>query len=112
MARIWRWKTRPKFVAMELARLLPHTEIAPTMRHWRGPHGEEVDIVLEQRGGRVIAIEVKAGATVGRDDIRWLERFRTLAGDRFVAGLVLCTTRQTTPLGDRIWAVPIDTLWR
>jgi len=105
-------RTYETFVAMELARLLPHTEIAPTMRHWRGPHGEEVDIVLEQRGGRVIAIEVKAGATVGRDDIRWLERFRTLAGDRFVAGLVLCTTRQTTPLGDRIWAVPIDTLWR
>jgi uncharacterized protein len=100
------------FVAMELARLLPHTEIAPTMRHWRGPHGEEVDIVLEQRGGRVIAIEVKAGATVGRGDIRWLERFRTLTGDRFVAGLVLCTTRQTTPLRDRIWAVPLDALWR
>ena len=99
------------FVAMELARLLPHTKVAPTLRHWRGPHGEEVDIVLEQRGGRVIAIEVKAGATVGREDLRWLERFRTLASDRFVAGLVLCTTRQTTPLGDRIWAVPIDTLW-
>lgn len=105
-------RTYETFVAMELARLLPHTGIAPTMRHWRGPHGEEVDIVLEQRGGRVIAIEVKAGATVGREDIRWLERFRTLAGDRFVAGLVLCTARQTTPLGDRIWAVPIDTLWR
>jgi uncharacterized protein len=99
------------FVAMELARLLPHTKIAPTMRHWRGPHGEEVDIVLEQRGGRVIAIEIKAGATVGRGDIRWLERFRMLTGDRFVAGLVLCTTRQTTPLRDRIWAVPIDALW-
>jgi uncharacterized protein len=105
-------RTYETFVAMELARLLPHTGIAPAMRHWRGPHGEEVDIVLEQRGGRVIAIEVKAGATVGREDIRWLERFRTLAGDRFVAGLVLCTARQTTPLGDRIWAVPIDTLWR
>jgi predicted AAA+ superfamily ATPase len=100
------------FVAMELARLLPHTAIAPVLRHWRGSHGEEVDIVLEDRGGRVIAIEVKAGATIGRGDMRWLGRFRALAGERFVAGLVLCTTRRTTPLGDRIWAVPIMALWK
>jgi hypothetical protein len=59
----------------------------------------------------VIAIEIKAGATIGRSDIRWLKRFRELAGDRFVAGLVLCTARQTTPLGDRIWGVPIGALW-
>lgn len=100
------------FVAMELARLLPHTVIAPTMRHWRGLHGEEVDIVLEDRGGRVIAIEIKAGATIGRGDMRWLARFRALVGERFTAGLVLCTARQTTPLGDRLWAVPIEALWR
>ncbi len=100
------------FVAMELARLLPHTESAPAMRHWRGPHGEEVDVVLEDRRGRVVAIEIKAGATVGRNDLRWLARLRVLAGERFVAGLVLCTTRRTTPLGDRVWAVPIEALWR
>ena len=39
------------FAAMELARLLPHTEAAPAMRHWRGAHGEEVDVVLEDRTG-------------------------------------------------------------
>jgi predicted AAA+ superfamily ATPase len=100
------------FVAMELARLLPYTEVAPRMHHWRGRHGEEVDIVLEDRSGRVVAIEVKAGATIGRSDLRWLTRLRALAGERFVAGLVLCTARQTTPLGDRIWAVPIEALWR
>jgi predicted AAA+ superfamily ATPase len=99
------------FVAMELARLLPHTETMPRMRHMRGAHGEEVDVVLEDRTGRVIAVEIKAGATVRRGDLRGLGRFRALAGERFVAGLVLCTTRQTTPLGDRIWATPIEALW-
>lgn len=99
------------FVAMELARLLPHTETMPMMRHWRGAHGEEVDVVLEDRTGRVIAVEIKAGATVRRGDLRGLGRFRDLAGERFVAGLVLCTTRQTIPLGDRIWATPIEALW-
>jgi predicted AAA+ superfamily ATPase len=99
------------FVAMELARLLPHTETAPAMRHWRGPHGEEVDIVLEDRAGRVIAIEVKSGATATPGNLRGLRKFAALAGERFVAGLVLCTTRQTIPLGRRTWAMPIEALW-
>jgi predicted AAA+ superfamily ATPase len=99
------------WVMMELARLLPHTEIAPTMRHWRSRHGEEVDVVLEDRRGRVIAIEIKAGASPGHSDFRGLRRFRELAGERFAAGLVLCTTRQTLPVSDRMWAVPIEALW-
>jgi uncharacterized protein len=73
--------------------------------------GEEVDVVLKDRRGRVVAIQIKAGATIGRDDIRWLTRFRSLLGERFKAGLVLCTTRRTLPLGKDIWAVPIEALW-
>jgi predicted AAA+ superfamily ATPase len=99
------------FVAMELARLLPHTETAPKLRHWRGPHGEEVDIVLEDRSGRVIGIEIKAGATVRRSDLRSMNRLRELAGENFVAGLVLCTARQTIPVARRVWATPIEALW-
>jgi len=99
------------FVAMELARLLPHTETAPVIRHWRGAHGEEVDIVLENRAGKLIAIEIKAGATVRQGDLRRMNRFKALAADRFVAGLVLCTARQTTWLSRGVWAVPIEALW-
>jgi predicted AAA+ superfamily ATPase len=86
-------------------------ETMPRMRHWRGAHGEEVDIVLEDRGGRVIAIGIQSGASVRRADLRGLRRFQTLAGERFVAGVVLCTARQTTSLGRRIWASPIEALW-
>jgi uncharacterized protein len=99
------------FVAMEIARLLPHTATAPKLRHWRGPHGEEVDIVLEDRSGRVIGVEIKSGATVKRGDLRGMNKFRELAGESFVAGLVLCTTRQTIPLARRVWATPIEALW-
>jgi predicted AAA+ superfamily ATPase len=81
------------------------------VRHWRGPHGEEVDIVLEDRAGMVIAIEIKSGATVTRGGLGGLKKLAALAGERFVAGLVLCTTRQTMPLGRRMWATPIEALW-
>lgn len=99
------------FVAMELARLLPYTQTAPSMRHWRGAHGEEVDILLEDRSGRVVAVEVKSGATLSRADLRGIRKLRELAGERFVAGLVMCTVRQTTPLGRDMWATPIEALW-
>lgn len=99
------------FTAMELQRLLPHTATAPKLRHWRGPHGEEVDIVLEDRSGRVVGVEIKSGATVRRSDLRGMSKLRELAGERFVAGLMLCTTRQTLPLGSRTWALPVEALW-
>jgi uncharacterized protein len=67
--------------------------------------------VLEDRAGRVVAIEVKSGATVRPKDLRGPNKLRTLAGERFVAGLVLSTTRQTTPLGRGTRAVPIESLW-
>jgi uncharacterized protein len=104
-------RAHESFAAMEIARLVPHTEVAPMLRHWRSRHGEEVDLVLEDRDGRVIAIEVKASATLGRADLRGLNAFRAIAASRFVAGLVLCTTRRTVPLGERMWAVPIEALW-
>lgn len=99
------------WVAMELARLLPHTETSPTMRHWRTHHGDEVDLVLENRRGQIVAIEIKAGASIGRGSLRGIAKLRALVGDRFVAGLVLGSTRQTIPLATRTWATPIEALW-
>lgn len=61
--------------------------------------------------GRIVAIEIRAGASVGRNDLRAMNKLRELAGDRFVAGLVLCTARQTVPLGRQLCATPIEALW-
>jgi len=58
-----------------------------------------------------VGIEIKAAATVGQSDLRGLTKLREAAGERFETGLVLCTVRQTIPLGGRIWAVPIEALW-
>lgn len=72
---------------------------------------DEVDLVLESRSGEIVAIEVKAAASVGRRDLRALEKLRDGVGERFKAGVVLCTCAQTIPLGDRLWAVPLSGLW-
>lgn len=99
------------WVAMELARLLPYTDANPAIRHWRTHRGDEVDIVLEDRRGQIVAVEIKAGASIGRNDLRGITKLRALAGERFRAGLVLCTCRQTLAVADKVWATPIETLW-
>ncbi|GLY67318.1 hypothetical protein Atai01_39370 [Amycolatopsis taiwanensis] len=71
----------------------------------------EVDAVIETPDGRLIGIEVKAGATVRTDDLAGLRNLARHAGDRFVAGYVVYTGGQTLPFGDRLRAIPLDALW-
>ena len=54
--------------------------------HYRDRDDFEVDIVLEQGGGPVAGVEVKAAATVREADFRGLRKLRDAAGKRFTAG--------------------------
>jgi predicted AAA+ superfamily ATPase len=100
------------FVVMELARQLTWSEERGTLYHFRTKDGAEVDAVIETPDGRVIGIEVKAGATVRTEDLSGLRGLAGALGERFVAGYVLYTGQQTLPFGDKIRAVPMDALWR
>lgn len=100
------------FVLMELARQLTWARERARLHHYRTRDGIEVDAVLETPDGRVIGIEVKAGATVRAEDLAGLRHLAKQVGDRFVAGYVLYTGQQTLPFGDRLRALPMDALWR
>lgn len=71
----------------------------------------EVDFVVEDRAGRVVGVEVKAAASVNRDDFAGLRKLATLAGRKFVGGVVLYDGIETLPMGDGLWTVPLSTLW-
>lgn len=100
------------FVLMELARQLSWSEQRGRLFHYRTKDQVEVDAVVERPDGRVIGIEVKAGATVRSEDLRGLRQLADLLGDRFVAGYVLYTGGQTLPFGEKLRAIPLDSLWR
>lgn len=100
------------FVVTELARQLTWNEQQVRLYHYRTRDGVEVDVVLEASDGRVVGVEVKAGATVRAEDLAGLRHLRTRLGDRFVAGLVLHTGQQTLPFGDRLAALPLDAIWQ
>ena len=71
----------------------------------------EVDVIAELAGGRVVGVEIKAAASVGRSDARHLSWLSETMQERFAGGVVLHTGRDTFELGDRILAAPVSTLW-
>lgn len=100
------------FVLMELARQLTWADERAQLFHYRTKDGLEVDAVLATPDGRVIGVEVKAGATVHRGDLAGLRNLQAAVGERFVAGYVLYTGGQTLPFGERLRALPMDVLWQ
>jgi predicted AAA+ superfamily ATPase len=99
------------FALMELARQLTWSRERAELFHYRTKDGVEVDAVLENRQGQVVAIEIKAASTVRADDFRGLRHLSDRLGDDFLAGLVLYTGTQTLPFGPRMRAVPVSALW-
>lgn len=72
---------------------------------------EEIDLVAELGGDRLIGIEIKAGAAPGSRDARHLKWLRDKLGDRFVTGVLLHTGPRLWELDDRIIAAPIASIW-
>jgi uncharacterized protein len=99
------------FVVMELMKLSAWARARPALYHFRTPTGQEVDVVLENRKGELVGIEVKASATVTEADFRHLRTFMELTGDRMKSGIVLYAGERTVPFGPRLWAVPVSALW-
>jgi predicted AAA+ superfamily ATPase len=99
------------FVAMEIARQLTWSRQRVEMYHYRTRDQVEVDIVLENRRGQVVAIDVKASSTVRADDFRGLNHLAQRLGQDLLVGIVLYTGPETLPFGPLMRAVPISALW-
>ncbi len=99
------------FVAMELIKQRTWSKTKPEIHHFRTSSGQEVDIVLEDRAGRVVGIEVKSATTIGTDDFRGLRALREAAGTKFLRGIVLHDGSRTVQFDDRLLSAPIAALW-
>jgi predicted AAA+ superfamily ATPase len=100
------------FVAAQLRPEVGVSAAKPRLFHLRTKGGrQEVDLLAELRGDRVIGIEIKAGAAPQADDARHLAWLRDRLGDRFVQGVVFHPVPRQYALADRIVALPISALW-
>src|SRR5665811_1156645 len=91
-----------------VAQLRPEIAISthrPRLHHLRTKEGrQEVDLLLELGGDRVIGIEVKASAAATGDDAKHLAWLRDELGERFLAGVVLYTGQTVYRLDEKIVA--------
>lgn len=101
------------FAVTELIRQASASEMAPDLafHHYRDQPGNEVDLVVERANGDIIGIEVKATATPRTRDASGLKLVRDKLGGRFRQGFLLHLGPERLPMGDRISAIPLATLW-
>lgn len=99
------------FVFSELLKFGGWSDEHLSFSHYRDKDQYEVDVVIEDRRGLVVGVEVKAGATVTSNDFRGLKRLQEAAGDRFALGLVLYDHDKAVPFGERLWAAPLSSLF-
>jgi uncharacterized protein len=96
------------------AQLRVEVSLRPRARlfHLRTEAGrQEIDLIVDLGGGRLIAVEIKATAAPTTSDARHLAWLRDAIGTGFVGGIVFHTGPAAFPLEERIWALPICTLW-
>lgn len=98
------------FVYQELRRLASWYTEDVSFYHFRDKDQVEVDVVLEA-AGRVAGVEVKAGSTVTFRDFKGLRKLKEAIPKRFASGVVLYDGDATVTFGEKLWAVPISSLW-
>ena len=98
------------FVYAELAKFAGHASAYASISHYRDKDKIEVDFVVEQ-AGKILGIEVRAGATAKLEDFRGLKRLRSATGEAFACGIVLHDGERIQRSGDRLFAMPVSRLW-
>ena len=96
---------------MELARQMTWADQSLDLNNYRTRDQIAVDIVLQNRQGDVIGIEVKASSSVADSDFAGLRQLQTKLGEDMLAGIVLYMGQQTLPFGERLRAMPLSALW-
>ncbi|MCV0427193.1 MAG: ATP-binding protein [Roseibium sp.] len=99
------------FVFSELRKIATWSDQRCSFTHFRDKDRNEVAIVIENRRGEVVGIEVKSSATVMSKDFSGMRKLAEACGDKFVQGIVLYDHDQVVPFADDMYAAPISSLW-
>lgn len=99
------------FVYSEILKQSEWLDEPCVIHHFRDKDQDEVDLVVENPGGEIIGIEVKAAATVGDADFKGLRKLAGACGKEFRLGVVLHDGEHVVPFGDRMFAAPVSCLW-
>ncbi|MDT8328388.1 MAG: ATP-binding protein [Roseovarius sp.] len=99
------------FVFSELRKIATWSAQRCSFAHFRDKDKNEVDIVLENRRGDVVGIEVKSSATVSTADFAGMRKLAEACGEKFRQGILLYDHDQAVPFGENMFAAPLSSLW-
>jgi uncharacterized protein len=99
------------FVMNEFARLAGWSRRAPHLSHFATHSGRVVDLVLEDSSGRCIGVQVSSAANVEEREVAGLLSLASVAGERFLRGVVLYAGAVRADLEPGIEALPLAALW-
>lgn len=99
------------FALSELLKHLAISEKRLTLRHYRTQSNIEVDFVLENRLGKLMGIEVKAGSNVSGKDFKGLRQLKETEQQAFQRGIVLYSGLEVVPFDADLFVVPLSMWW-
>ncbi len=100
------------FVVSEILKQVSWAGRQVKVYHFRSPEGREVDVVLEDRAGNMVGIEIKLTASPTAASFSGLKALQELARKRFRAGILLYTGKEMVPFGKQLAAIPVSALWK
>jgi predicted AAA+ superfamily ATPase len=99
------------FVFLELLKMTSWAKSPIDLYHYRMHTGAEVDLVLENRAGQIVGIEVKATETISSDDWKGLSVLSEEMGEKMVRGIIFYPGKEIVALRKNLLALPLSTLW-
>jgi predicted AAA+ superfamily ATPase len=100
------------FAVNEVIKLCQSVDKVRKITYWRTRDGLELDLILELRGGKVIAIEVKSAEKLVNSDYTSMRHYQKLAGDKFLYGIILHSGIGGVVHKNNIASLPLNCLWR
>jgi len=104
-------KVLENFVVAELKKQATWNTTKVESFHFRTITGEEVDIILEDRSGNVVGIEIKNSELAIAQDFKGLKYLKKEVGKRFIKGIVLYTGSQYLAHDEDLYMLPVHALW-
>ena len=97
------------FVATEI---IKNIDTTIDLSYFRTVDNKEIDFVLQNNKGEILAIEVKTAKTVTESDTKAIQELQKIVGNKLKKGIVFYTGNEIMPIKKDIWAVPVNYIWQ
>jgi uncharacterized protein len=99
------------FVFLELKKLSSWLDDPIDLYHFRTQTGIKVDIVLENRKGQIVGIEVKASESITSNDWKGLDALKEEMKEKMVREVIIYCGKEVLTIGKNRIAIPLSVLW-